>query len=71
MIDRDRQWRSLMEMAEIGATPAGGVCRLALTDEDKQSRDLFVKWAEHHILEVNPDIELLVEPLHQFTKETW
>lgn len=46
MIDRDRQWRSHMEMAEIGRTPAGGVCRRALTDEDKDSRDLFVRWAE-------------------------
>jgi len=55
MIDRDRQWRSLMEMAEIGATPAGGVCRLALTDEDKQSRDLFVKWAEDAGCEVRVD----------------
>jgi N-carbamoyl-L-amino-acid hydrolase len=55
MIDRDRQWRSLMEMAEIGATPAGGVCRLALTDEDKQSRDLFVKWAEEAGCDVRVD----------------
>jgi N-carbamoyl-L-amino-acid hydrolase len=35
-----------MTMAEIGSTPAGGVCRLALTDEDRQGRDLFVKWAQ-------------------------
>ena len=46
MINRDRQWHSHMEMAEIGATLAGGVCRLALSDEDKESRDLFVRWAE-------------------------
>lgn len=45
-VDRDRLWRSHMEMAEIGATARGGVCRLALTDEDKVSRDLFVEWAE-------------------------
>jgi hypothetical protein len=25
---------SLMELAQIGATPKGGVCRLALTDLD-------------------------------------
>jgi len=31
-------------MAKIGATPGGGVQRLALTDEDKQARDLFVRW---------------------------
>jgi N-carbamoyl-L-amino-acid hydrolase len=35
-----------MEMAKIGATPKGGVCRLALTDLDKQARDLFVQWCE-------------------------
>ncbi|MDE1172152.1 MAG: Zn-dependent hydrolase, partial [Parvibaculaceae bacterium] len=45
-IDGDRLWRSLMEMAEIGGTPQGGVCRLALTDEDRQGRDLFIKWCE-------------------------
>ena len=33
-IDGDRLWQSLMEMSAIGATPAGGVCRLALSDED-------------------------------------
>jgi N-carbamoyl-L-amino-acid hydrolase len=45
-INGERLWASLMEMAEIGATPKGGVCRLALTDLDKQSRDLFVRWCE-------------------------
>jgi len=39
-----RLFASLMEMAEIGATPKGGCCRLALTDLDKQARDLFVGW---------------------------
>lgn len=43
-INGDRLWASLMEMAKIGATPKGGVCRLALTDLDKQGRDLFVRW---------------------------
>ena len=41
-----RLWDSLMEMAQIGATEKGGVCRLALTDLDKQARDLFVQWCE-------------------------
>ena len=45
-INGRRLWDSLMEMAKIGATPKGGVCRLALTDLDKQGRDLFVKWAK-------------------------
>ena len=33
-------------MARIGATPAGGVHRLALSDEDRRARDLFRAWAE-------------------------
>ncbi len=43
-VDAARLWDSLMQMAEIGATPKGGVKRLTLTDLDKQSRDLFVTW---------------------------
>jgi beta-ureidopropionase / N-carbamoyl-L-amino-acid hydrolase len=43
-INGARLWASLMEMARIGATEKGGVCRLALTDLDKQARDLFVHW---------------------------
>ncbi|HZD26155.1 MAG TPA: Zn-dependent hydrolase [Alphaproteobacteria bacterium] len=45
-IDGDRLWASLMEMAKIGATPKGGVNRQALTDLDRQGRDLFVEWCE-------------------------
>ena len=45
-IDGQRLWDSLMEMAKIGATEKGGVCRLALTDLCKQSRDLFIQWCE-------------------------
>ncbi len=45
-INGQRLWDSLMEMAKIGATPKGGVCRLALTDLDRQGRDLFVLWAK-------------------------
>jgi N-carbamoyl-L-amino-acid hydrolase len=45
-INGDRLWASLMEMARIGATPKGGVCRLALTDLDRDGRDLFVKWCK-------------------------
>ncbi len=43
-VDGDRLWDSLMEMATIGATAAGGCCRLALTDADKAGRDLFASW---------------------------
>lgn len=45
-INGGRLWDSLMEMAKIGGTPKGGVCRLALTDLDRDSRDLFVQWCE-------------------------
>ena len=44
-INGDRLWASLMELAQIGATPKGGVCRLTLTDLDKQGRDLVTRWA--------------------------
>jgi beta-ureidopropionase / N-carbamoyl-L-amino-acid hydrolase len=43
-IDGARLWRSLMDLAQIGATPKGGVRRLALTDLDRQGRDLVVRW---------------------------
>ncbi|MBT4889067.1 MAG: allantoate amidohydrolase, partial [Rhodospirillales bacterium] len=43
-VDGKRLWNSLMEMAKIGATEKGGNCRLALTDLDKEGRDLFVQW---------------------------
>ena len=43
-VNEERLWASLMDMARIGATPKGGSRRLALTDEDKQGRELFVRW---------------------------
>ena len=42
----DRLWESLMEMAKIGATEKGGCCRLALTDLDREGRDLFSSWCK-------------------------
>ncbi|MCK9796551.1 Zn-dependent hydrolase [Pseudomonas sp. MAFF 302030] len=45
-VNGERLWASLMEMAQIGATAKGGVSRLALTEEDRRGRDLFVAWAE-------------------------
>lgn len=43
-IDGDRLWASLMAMAAIGGTPNGGCNRQALTDLDRQGRDLFAGW---------------------------
>jgi beta-ureidopropionase / N-carbamoyl-L-amino-acid hydrolase len=45
-VSSERLWESLMAMAEIGRTPAGGVRRLALSDEDRRARDLFVHWLQ-------------------------
>ena len=61
-IDGDRLWNSLMEMAKIGATEKGGVCRLALTDVDKEGRDLFVQWCEEAGCTIRVDRQYLCPP---------
>ncbi len=40
-IDAERLWADLLETAHIGGTPKGGICRLTLTDLDRQVRDWF------------------------------
>src|SRR5499427_1839024 len=40
-IDGERLWTELMETAAIGGTAKGGICRLTLTDLDRQVRDWF------------------------------
>ncbi len=54
-INGERLWNSLMELAQIGATPKGGVCRLTLTDLDKQGRDLVTRWAREAGMSVTID----------------
>ena len=54
-INGTRLWNSLMELAQIGATEKGGVKRLALTDLDRQGRDLVVQWAKAEGLAVTVD----------------
>ncbi len=54
-VDGARLWDALMELARIGATPRGGVCRLALTDLDRQGRDLVGRWARDAGLTVTID----------------
>lgn len=44
MINPERLQASLDQMAQIGATPGGGVTRLALSDEDRAGRDLLRTW---------------------------
>lgn len=43
-INADRLWNSLMDLALVGATRKGGVCRIALTDRDREGRDLVCDW---------------------------
>jgi beta-ureidopropionase / N-carbamoyl-L-amino-acid hydrolase len=40
-IDAQRLWDSLMHTAQTGGTAKGGICRLSLTDLDRQVRDWF------------------------------
>jgi N-carbamoyl-L-amino-acid hydrolase len=54
-IDGQRLWDSLMAMAEIGATPKGGVKRLTLTDVDQAGRERFAEWCQALGLTVRVD----------------
>jgi len=45
-VNGERLWESLMEMAKVGPGVKGGSNRLALTDVDRQGRDLFKSWCE-------------------------
>jgi N-carbamoyl-L-amino-acid hydrolase len=45
-IDAQRLWDCLMQTAQIGATPKGGICRLTLTDLDREVRDWFKSQCE-------------------------
>ena len=54
-IDGPRLWSALMELAAIGATPKGGVCRLALSELDRQGRDLVTRWAREAGMTVTID----------------
>ncbi|MPY91827.1 MAG: hydantoinase/carbamoylase family amidase [Acidimicrobiia bacterium] len=54
-VDAQRLLRRLDELGQIGDTGDGGVCRLALTDEDKLGRDLLVTWMHDLGLRVDVD----------------
>ena len=54
-INGERLWDSLMALAEIGATPKGGCCRLTLTDLDRQGRDVVIGWAQEAGMSVTVD----------------
>lgn len=44
-VDEQRLWQRHMAMAEIGATPKGGLDRQSLTAEDIEARALLARWA--------------------------
>jgi len=44
-VDESRLWAAHVALASIGGTPAGGVCRLALSAEDAEARRLLAAWA--------------------------
>jgi len=54
-VNGNRLWQSLMDLAQIGATPKGGNCRLALTALDGQGRDLVTGWMRDAGLTVRVD----------------
>lgn len=54
-VDGARLWESLMTLARVGATDKGGVRRLALTDADRQGRDLVAGWCRDAGLDVTVD----------------
>jgi beta-ureidopropionase / N-carbamoyl-L-amino-acid hydrolase len=45
-IDAERLWDDLMQTARIGGTAKGGICRLTLTETDREVRDWFKAAAE-------------------------
>ncbi|XAH21212.1 Zn-dependent hydrolase [Xylophilus sp. GW821-FHT01B05] len=54
-INGGRLWDSLMALAQVGATPKGGNCRLALSALDGQGRDLVVGWMRAAGLQITVD----------------
>ncbi|WP_193368485.1 Zn-dependent hydrolase [Pelagibius marinus] len=54
-IDLDRLMDRIQRLGQVGALEGGGVCRLALTGEDKAGRDLVVGWMRELGLQVTVD----------------
>ena len=54
-INRKRLQDTMDALGRIGETPAGGLTRLALSDEDRRGRDLLVGWMREAGLRVSID----------------
>lgn len=55
VINGQRLWQSLMDLAQVGATTKGGNCRLALSELDGKGRDLVVGWMKDAGLSISVD----------------
>ncbi len=54
-IDAQRLWSDLMTLGALGALPRGGCDRLALTDSDRDARNLFALWCQEAGLALSVD----------------
>ena len=54
-VDSERLCRRIAELASIGAIEGDGVCRLALTDEDRLGRDQVCEWMRQLGMRVSID----------------
>jgi N-carbamoyl-L-amino-acid hydrolase len=54
-VDPDRLWSDLVTLGAIGALPHGGCDRLALTDADRDGRNLFAHWCREAGLSLTVD----------------
>ncbi|MEY3823479.1 MAG: hypothetical protein RL628_1587 [Actinomycetota bacterium] len=55
LISQDRLMGRLNDLAKVGPIEGGGSCRLALTDDDRDGRDLIVAWMRDLGLEISID----------------
>jgi len=54
-IDSGRLCQRIAELAAIGAIEGDGVCRLALSDEDRKGRDLVCEWMKQLGMRISVD----------------
>ena len=68
-INKERLLQKLDELAQFGALEEGGVSRLALSNADKEARDLTVSWMQSLDLNVHIDQVGNIIGLHLGEKE--
>jgi beta-ureidopropionase / N-carbamoyl-L-amino-acid hydrolase len=54
-INFERLKRTIIKSSQIGTIPGDGLCRLALTEEDKVMRDILMEWMDEAGLKVKID----------------